>query len=173
MTPESFATAVATFDDICQQIDRAFGPRQRAALRQSLGKARTLCERDVMPYVQIHIGVLDREHKKIVRFGWIDVDHCDDGELFVVGHEAVPRTYVVDGKLVTVPYLQCPMCLSKWKIDPTQMEPCSTCGAKLSESLKLMVANAECPLCGADRDDASDHCSCGLEWNAEYLEWPK
>ena len=168
MTPEDFQSALEVFDRLSRQLYRAYRARRREEVREALGRLKDLAASDVMPYVQVSLGVLDRKQKKTIKFAWIDVCYCDDKELFVLGHEATPRTFLVDGNWVTLPEDQCPRCLGEWKLNARNLMPCPACGAVLGQDLKVAILDGRCPFCEDEQPPGSDECSCGFKWKADY-----
>ena len=168
MTPEDFQSALELFDRLSKELYRAYRDRRREHVRQALGELKELAASDVMPYVQITLGVLDRKHRKTITFGSVDVSYCNDKELLVLGRDATPRTFLIDGNWVTLPEDQCPCCLGEWKLNAWKLTPCPGCGAVLGEDLKVAIVNGRCPFCEDEQPPGADECDCGFNWNADY-----
>ena len=168
MTPGGFESAVEIFETLSRDLYSAWRGKRREKLREALGRLKELAEGDTMPYVQIQIGVLDRERKKTIEFGRIDVSYCDDGELMVLGRDAEPRTYCVGGGFVVLPEDQCPVCLGDWRIDPRSPQACPECGVELGGRVEVVIENDQCPFCGNQEGSSPTACSCGFDWNAGW-----
>ena len=168
MTPEEFQQAQSLFEELSEQLFEAYRGERAEQLREALRQIKRSVGPDVMPYVQIELGVLDRQRQKTAKFGWIDVSYADDDELFVLGHDTTPRTYLVDGRQVTLPDTQCPRCLGQWSIDPNELAPCPECRCALGDGLQVVAGN-ECPFCAEPRGAEAARCNCGFQWNAPYV----
>ena len=168
MTPEDFEAALDVFERLSSELYRAYRSKRRAQLRDALAQLKELAGSDVMPYVQVRLGVFDRIHQRTIQFGWIDVSLADDLQLFVLGHDATPRTFLVDGKWCSLPEDQCPRCLGEWKLNSQTIAPCPACGAVLGQDLRIAIVNDRCPFCEDEQSPGEDVCRCGFEWNAEY-----
>ena len=169
MTLAEFEAALEVFEQISERAFRNYRGKRRAELAEALGRLKQLVGPDGMPYAQVQAGVLDRKRQRTVKFGWIDVSYCDDGELLVLGHDSTPRPFLMDGTMVTLPEDQCPKCLGDWKIDPRVLQPCPGCGAELGSELTLVAEDERCPICETDRGSSTICESCGLDWDADYV----
>ena len=170
MTPEAFQTALVIAEEIRQEVYRVFRKKRGVKLREALGRLKELGGMEIMPYVQVQVGVLVRKPQKGIVFGGIDVSYCDDHELFIVERDPTPRTFLLGEELVTVPDHQCPKCLGERRLDFRNMGRCPECGAELGSEMRIVIDNDACPFCEEKRDSgSSDVCNCGFDWNSEYV----
>jgi hypothetical protein len=172
MRPDAFQATLQIAEEIVQQLYRAFGPRRRQKLQQALATIKSLVGPEAMPYLQVHIGALDRKRGQVLVFQTIDVSYCDDQQLFILGREPTPRTFLVDGESLAVPEDRCPKCLGLWQIDPRDPKPCPHCGAALGKDVWLVAAQGICPFCAAARTvQSTTPCDCGFDWNPAFVKW--
>jgi hypothetical protein len=118
MRPDEFRAALQIADETGQLLLHPFGPEQREDIRMALERLSGIAGSGVMPFVQVRVGLLDRERQQVMVLRRIDVSFCNDRKLFVTGHEPTPRTFFKDGAFLTVPEDRCPNCLGEWKINP-------------------------------------------------------
>ncbi len=171
MTPAQFRSLLDELDELREQLYRAYRSKRRIKVQDTLARVRDLyAPEDVMPYVQIQVGVLHREAQKSTKLSWLQVSYHDDGELFTIGGDADPRGYEVEGKLITVSDDQCPKCFGEWCINLHNRQPCPGCGVELGKQVMIVAEQDICPFCQEERADDSSHlCECGFDWQADYV----
>lgn len=170
MTPDEFDAALEAADEIVQQHYEAFSPARREKLRQTMTRMLPPDSPHLMASVQVFVRIADRTQQKVITLARTDVSLTDDEKLFAMGFGPTPRTFLVDGQLVTVPEDQCPKCLSEWTISLSKLKPCSTCGLELIRDAKVVAVENVCPLCEEEVDFMSTAvCNyCGFDIEADY-----
>ena len=124
--------------------------------------------------LQLNVGLAAFEPERGTALPLTTQTICAIGgqEPYLAQSDSTVQRYVVDGEICQVPHDRCPKCWDFWEAKFIH-DQCAHCGARLGDSVKLLLDSDTCPYCEQGKVSASDpKCSeCDFKIDPDTVAW--